>query len=260
MTRNFDRNGFRPRARRLTLELVVKQEQGLFVGLGRSDDGEHPLAAVIVGSLGDRNLGPGKSSDLGDLGSGTSAIDKHRDCVSDRCRRMSELGMSRIESVADSHDTADHVARDRDALRPQVGVDFTTSERSLSGSGQRGRGQALSTSVSTFRPPPVSTELRRGPAHPPLPVPAKGRSSTGPPDPTGRSGDGGRTETSGEDTLITSRTGLVVDGPLSPVPVPQEALSDLVNGLFDSLDVPLDLDDPFGGLRKHLLGGDHPGA
>ena len=61
------------RQARLTLQLVVQQEQGLFVGLGGSNDGEHPLATVVMRSLGDADLGSGKTSDLGDLGSSTSA-------------------------------------------------------------------------------------------------------------------------------------------------------------------------------------------
>lgn len=156
--------------------------------------------------------------------------------------------------VPDSHNATDHIARDRDALSPQVGIGLA-SKRSLTGSsGQRGRGQS-----STLGPPPVASKLGSRPAHPPLTT-SERRGGASPPDSTGRSGDGSGSETSSENALITGRTGLVVDGPLGPVPVTQQAVPDLVDGLLDGLDVSLDLDDPFGRLGQHLLGSDHAGT
>ena len=166
--------------------------------------------------------------------------------ISVKARRFTQV-------TSDSHDATDHVAGDRDALGPQVGVGLA-AERGLASGGQRGRRQ-----TSTLGPPPVTSELRSGSAHPPLST-SKCGSGTGPPDSTSRSGDGSSTETSGENALITGSTGLVVDGPLSPVPVTQQALSDLVDGLLDGLDVALDLDNSLGRLGQHLLGSDHSGT
>lgn len=235
------------RQARLTLQLIVQQEQGLFIGLGGSNDGEHPLAAVVVRSLGDADLGPGKTSDLGDLGSSTSA-----EATIDLTRSASKRD--------DSHKS--HLTH---MMQPtmSLGIEMlwvlklgsaSPPNEAWPAGGQRGRRQ-----TSTLGPPPVTSELRSGSAHPPLST-SKCGSGTGPPDSTSRSGDGSSTETSSENALITGSTGLVVDGPLSPVPVTQQALSDLVDGLLDGLDVALDLDNSLGRLGQHLLGSDHSGT
>ena len=80
----------------LGFELVVKEEEGLLVvsserpkeesaskkkgelqidetnSLWQTGDDEHPLTSLIVSSLGDGNLGSRETTDLVDLGSGTS--------------------------------------------------------------------------------------------------------------------------------------------------------------------------------------------
>jgi hypothetical protein len=160
----------------------------------------------------------------------------------------------RLYSRVNSHDATDHVAGDRDALGPQVGVRLST-EGSLSSGGQTGsRGQSTS-----FRPPPITSKLGSSSAHPPLSTSKRG-GSTSSSDSASRTGNGSSTETAGQDTLISGSTRLVVDSSLTPVPVTQQAFSDLVNSLLDGFDVALDLDNSLGRLRKHLLRSDHTGT
>ena len=56
----------------LALELVVKQEQCLLVRLGCANDGEHSLAGIIMGLLGNGYLRTRQTSNLGDLGPATT--------------------------------------------------------------------------------------------------------------------------------------------------------------------------------------------
>lgn len=53
----------------LALKLVVEEEQGFFVCLGRPDDGEHTFASIIVRGLGDGDLGTRQATDFGNFGS-----------------------------------------------------------------------------------------------------------------------------------------------------------------------------------------------
>ena len=54
------------------LELAVEKVQGALVGLWSALDGEHALAALVVGHLGNRDSGAGQTADLGDLGASSA--------------------------------------------------------------------------------------------------------------------------------------------------------------------------------------------
>jgi hypothetical protein len=54
--------------------------------------------------------------------------------------------------------------------------------------------------------------------------------------------------------------GIVQDGADTSFPIVYTAFSDFPHGGNDRLDAALDLDDSFGGLGEHFLGGDHAGA
>ncbi len=58
----------------LALELVVQQEQGLFVGFRSSDNSEHSLASLVVRDFGNRDSGTRESSDFSDLGTSSSTV------------------------------------------------------------------------------------------------------------------------------------------------------------------------------------------
>jgi hypothetical protein len=150
-----------------------------------------------------------------------------------------------------SHNATDHIAGDRDRLSPQVGV--VLAERTASG--KTGRRQA----ATSLGSPSVTSELRSSSAHPPLTT-SKGRSGTGPSNSSGRSGNGSSTESSSQNTLVTSSSGLVVDSALTPLPITVQALSDLMNGLLDGFNASLNLNNSLGGLGEHLLGSNHTGA
>lgn len=59
-------------------ERDASTEEENVLGLGASNDGEHPLSGLVMGNLGDGDLGSRKSSDLGDLGSSSTAEGKRR--------------------------------------------------------------------------------------------------------------------------------------------------------------------------------------
>lgn len=180
--------------------------------------------------LGDRDSRAGESSDLGDLGT-TSAT---------------WVSIYTNVLVRPSHDAADHVGGNRDVLRSQVRV-----------VGQVG-GRGLGT------PPGLSgAERDAAPADSSLAVEASGSTETsnrGPPDTASRASDGLGAKSASEDAGITSCSGVVLDGALTPLPVLEQALGDLEDGRSDSVNGSLNLDDSFGRLREHLLGSDHARA
>ena len=53
----------------LALKLVVQQKERFLVGLGSTNDGEHPLAGIVVRLLGNGDLGTRQTANLGNLGS-----------------------------------------------------------------------------------------------------------------------------------------------------------------------------------------------
>ena len=84
----------------LALELMVEKVKGLLIRFRRADDREHALTRLVVGFLGDRNLGAGESTDLGDLGSiptdyTTNHVRGDRDCLSPEISLLRLLGRDR---------------------------------------------------------------------------------------------------------------------------------------------------------------------
>lgn len=73
------------------LQLVVKQEECLLVRLRCANDRKHALTRLIVRCLGNGDLGPRQTTNLGDLG------------------------------PAAANNAAYHVGRNGDVLRPQIG-------------------------------------------------------------------------------------------------------------------------------------------
>lgn len=54
--------------------LRVKQHQGALGGLLSTDNGEHALASLVMGDLGDRDARAGETTDLGDFGTATATV------------------------------------------------------------------------------------------------------------------------------------------------------------------------------------------
>jgi hypothetical protein len=176
-----------------------------------------------MGNLGDGDARTGKTANLGNLGSTTATI----------CE---------LDPLFHLHDASHHVAGDRDVLGPHVWV--VDSRRGLAGppglpSSEGDRGLSAASPVTKSA---GSTE-------------AVGNRS--PPDTASRSSNSLGTKSTSEDTCVTSSSRVVLDGTLSPLPVLEKALGNLVNGSLDSLDSTLNFDDTLGRLREHLLGGDH---
>jgi len=214
----------------LGLELRVEKHESSLGGLGGTDDGEHPLSTVVMGDLGDRDPGSRQSSDLGDLGSTSTT---------------GMLAWVYIKSKCDLHDTSYHVAGNGDVLGSKVWVVHVDRSFALPPVGCRTAGR--SSGDTSPASSPVSTEWSS----------SESSSNTGPPNSTSRTGNGLSSKSSRQDAGVSSSSRVVLDGTLSSVPVLYQTLGDLENSGLDSLNSSLNFNDSLGGLRKHLLGGDH---
>lgn len=230
----------------LGLELVIEQEERLLVCLGGALDGKHALTRLVVGHLGDRDPGPAQAADLGDLGT----------------------------ALAD--DAADHVGRDRDVLRAQVGcvdegwsrgVGLASVGRVGSGAGNEasagshdGVGVGAARAV-VVRVVVVAVRVVVVVEAAVVRVEVHGAHGTGE---VSRATLATRTlllETAhaagSQDARAVTLTGLVENNVLRSVPVLGETRDNLADSDTDSIDGALDLDDTLSGLGEHLLGGDH---
>lgn len=228
----------------LALELVVEQEESLFVSLRGTDDGEHSLSRLIVGLLGDRYPGSRESSNLGDLGTtstddATDHVGGDRDRLGSHVRVVGHGGFASSSVTTESGSTSTSTSTNASSRRHRATSHGGSSSRSTeSGTGTR------STSHN-------AGNAREG---------TERWGSAGSSDTTGRASDGTGAKTTGENTLVTGSSGLVLDRTSHLVPVLGEASSDLEDGGVDRFDRTLDLDNSLGGLREHLLGSDHSGT
>ena len=105
----------------LRLEVLVEEKEGRLIGLGRSHDGEHALAGLIVRSL--RGM-------LVTTLNGTASLT----CLSD-----GDSGSGGLPDLADlaagaADDAANHVCRDADILSLNLLAILIVSRRAAGGS------------------------------------------------------------------------------------------------------------------------------
>lgn len=106
---------------------------------------------------------------------------------------------------------------------------------------------------STFTLPSISSGHGRRTGLPSIAESERSGDEGGTTDAAGRTGNRLRAESSGENTLITRRTGVVRYGSLRAFPIFQDTGGDLLQCMLDRFDVALHLDNPFRRLRQHFL-------
>lgn len=144
-------------------------------------------------------------------------------------------------------DASNHISRNGDVL----GLELLAV---LANSRGRGRGSLVETTARTS----VATERGLGEVSAVAGASERARSSTVVTE-RAHSAVAGNRPTHTNTTGGTDR-GVIEDGALAALPVVDEALANLPNSHTDGVGISLDLDDALGGLRKHLLLGDHAAA
>lgn len=209
----------------LGLEVLVEEVEGLLVAGSGTGDGEHPLASIVMGGLGDGDSGSGGSADLLDLGAST-ANDASNHVGGDR----DVLGLEVLSILTEGCGTGGAVvglARSR--VVPSVGGGGIRKVGTVSGAGV---GAGSSTLLGTLN---ALGTLRS-------------------------SESGSAVAGTGDGTTRGTDCGVVQDRSGSSLPVVDQALADLPDGHTDGVRVTLDLNDTLSRLGEHLLLGDHTGA